>query len=183
MWWSGNQPLAFLPSKSKGGYGVHQLLWCPCGQYFPQFSEFALLNGEESPLSNKFGATAEAILTEFKTTEDIVNDPLEELVGFVAATGCDRFSDPDQVTKLLQKAARDSYRLDKVLYEPITTSIACSFNCIRAFEKEQKALDKAIAETAAGLNPTEYQILKSIPGIGPVYAAGIFVLPFFSVFK
>lgn len=25
----------------------------------------------------------------------------------------------------------------------------------------------------AGLNPTEYQILRSIPGIGPVYAAGI----------
>ena len=42
-----------------------------------------------------------------------------------------------------------------------------------AFEKEQKALDKAITATVAGLNPTEYQILKSIPGIGPVYAAGI----------
>src|SRR5699024_1846877 len=83
------------------------------------------------------------------------------------------FSDPDQVASLLQKAARNSYRLDKALYEPITTSIACSFNCIRAFEKEQKALDKAIAATVAGLNPTEYQILKSIPGIGPVYAAGI----------
>ena len=140
---------------------------------FLKFSQFALLGGGESPLSNKFGATAEAILTEYKTTEDIVNAPLEELVDFVAATGRGRFSEPDQVAKLLQKAARDSYRLDKVLYEPITTSIACSFNCIHAFEKEQKALDKAIAETAAGLNPTEYQILKSIPGIGPVYAAGI----------
>jgi ERCC4-type nuclease len=59
------------------------------------------------------------------------------------------------------------------LYEPNTTSIACSFNCIRAFEKEQKALDKANSETATGLTPTEYQILKSIPGIGPVYAVGI----------
>lgn len=140
---------------------------------FLKFSEFALLAGEESPLSNKFSATAEAILTEYKTTEDIANAPVEELVGFVAATGRGRFSDPDQVAALLQKAARDSYRLDKSLYEPITTSIACSFNCIRAFEKEKKALDKAIAETVAGLNPTEYQILKSIPGIGPVYAAGI----------
>lgn len=140
---------------------------------FLKFSEFALLGGEESPLSNKFGATAEAILTEYKTTEDIANAPLEELIGFVATTGRGRFSDPDQVARLLQKAARDSYRLDKSLYEPITTSIACSFNCIRAFEKELKALDRAIMETVAGLNPTEYQILKSIPGIGPVYAAGI----------
>lgn len=140
---------------------------------FLKFSEFALLTGEESPLSNKFSATAEAILTEYKTTEDIANAPLEDLVEFVASSGRGRFSDPDQVAQLLQKAARDSYRLDKALYEPITTSIACSFNCIRAFEKEKKALDKAIAETVEGLNPTEYQILKSIPGIGPVYAAGI----------
>lgn len=140
---------------------------------FLKFSEFALLSGEESPLSSKFSATAEAILTEYKTTEDIANAPLEELAGFVATTGRGRFADPDQVATLLQKAARDSYRLDKALYGPITTSIACSFNCIRAFEKEQKALDRAIAETVAGLNPTEFQILKSIPGIGPVYAAGI----------
>ena len=140
---------------------------------FLKFSEFALLDGEESPFSNKFSSTAEAILTEYKTTEDIANAPLEKLVEFVASSGRGKFSDPDQVAKLLQKAARDSYRLDKSLYEPITTSIACSFNCIRAFEKEQKALDKAIAETVAGLNPVEYQVLKSIPGIGPVYAAGI----------
>ena len=140
---------------------------------FLKFSEFALLDGDQSPLKNKFGATAEAILTEYKTTEDIASAPLEELVEFVTVTGRGRFSDPNQVAELLQKAARDSYRLDKSLYEPITASIACSFNCIRAFEREQKALDKAIAQTIAGLNPTEYQILLSIPGIGPVYAAGI----------
>ena len=140
---------------------------------FLKFSEFALLDGNESPVSDKFSATAEAILTEYKTTEDIANAPLEELVEFVTTTSRGRFSDPDKVAELLQKAARNSYRLDKALYEPITASIACSFNCIRAFEKEKKALDKAIEQTVAGLNPTEYLILKSIPGIGPVYAAGI----------
>ena len=38
---------------------------------FLKFSEFALLDGEQSPLKNKFGATAEAILTEYKTIEDL----------------------------------------------------------------------------------------------------------------
>jgi len=140
---------------------------------FLKFSELALLGGEDSPLSSKFSATAEAILTEFKTTEDIANTPIEELVEFVTKASHGRFNDPDQVAELLQKAARNSYRLDKALYEPITTSIACSFNCIHAFEREKKSLDKAIEETVKGLNPTEYQILRSIPGIGPVYAAGI----------
>jgi len=32
---------------------------------FPKFSEFALLNGEEHPFSNKYGATASSILTGF----------------------------------------------------------------------------------------------------------------------
>lgn len=104
---------------------------------FLKFCQFALLCGEESPFSDKFSATAEAILTEDKTTEDIANATLEDLVDFVVSSGHSRFSDPDQVAQLLQKATHDSYRLDKALYEPITTSIACSFNCIRAFEKEQ----------------------------------------------
>ncbi|NBH15866.1 IS110 family transposase, partial [Lachnospiraceae bacterium] len=74
---------------------------------------------------------------------------------------------------LLQQAAKRSYRLDKSLYEPLTASISCSFNCIRAFQKELKAIDDAILTTVKGLNPTEYQILCSIPGIGKVYASGI----------
>ena len=140
---------------------------------FLKFSQFALLDGSDNLLSNKFGATAEAILTEFKTTEEIVNTPLEDLVNFISDHGRGRFAEPEEIAQMLQKAARDSYRLDKCLYEPITISISCSFNCIRAFEKQKTALDKAIDEVISGLNPIEYQILRSIPGIGPVYAAGI----------
>ena len=48
-----------------------------------------------------------------------------------------------------------------------------SFNCISSFEKELKAIDKAILQTVQGLNPEEYTVLNSIPGIGKVYSAGI----------
>jgi len=54
---------------------------------------------------------------------------------------------PEATAKLLQKAARDSYRLDKVLYNPINATIATSLNCIKALEKEVKGLDKAIEKT------------------------------------
>ena len=140
---------------------------------FLKFSEFAFLQKDEHPFSNKYCATAEAILTEFTTTEQIVNTPIEELVELITARSHGRIINPMNTAELLQKAARDSYRLDKCLYEPLTTSIACSFNCIRAFEKELKALDIAISEAVKGLNPTEYQILTSVPGIGKVYGAGI----------
>ena len=63
--------------------------------------------------------------------------------------------------------------LDKCLYEPLTISIASSFNCISSFARELKAIDKAILQTVQGLNPDEYTVLNSIPGISKVYSAGI----------
>ena len=140
---------------------------------FLKFSEFALLDNEHHPISDKYGATAEAVLTEFLSTEELVNASIEELVNFVTEHSRGRIANPEQTAELLQQAARRSYRLDKSLYEPLTASISCSFNCIRAFQKELKAIDDAILKTVKGLNPTEYQILCSIPGIGKVYASGI----------
>ena len=140
---------------------------------FLKFSEFALLEKEQHPFSDKYDATAEAVLTEFMSTEQLVTASIEELVEFVAGHSRGRIADPEQTAKLLQQAAKRSYRLDKSLYEPLTASISCSFNCIRAFQKELKAIDDAILTTVKGLNPTEYQILCSIPGIGKVYAGGI----------
>ncbi len=140
---------------------------------FLKFSEFAMLNKDEHPFSDKYGATAEAVLTDYLSTEDIVDASVDELVAFISSKSRGRIADPEQTTYLLQKAAQDSYRLDKCLYEPLTVSIGCSFNCISAFEKELKAINGAIQRAVKGLNPTEYQILTSVPGIGPVYASGI----------
>ena len=138
-----------------------------------KFSELAVLDKQERPFSNTYGSTSAAVLTEFLSLDDISYGPVEDLVAFVAKKSKNRFTDPLQTAKLLQKAARDSYRLDKVLYEPINSSISSSFNVIKAFEEEIKAIDKAIEKTIKGLNTTEYHSLISIPGIGPVLASGI----------
>ena len=138
-----------------------------------KFSEFALLDKGNHPFSDKYGATAMAVLLEYKTLDDIINSSVDELIEFISQKGHGRFIEPDATAELLQKAARNSYRLDKTLYEPITTSISCSYNCIKAYEKEMTILDAAILKAVNGLNPLEYQILTSIPGIGKVYGAGI----------
>lgn len=140
---------------------------------FLKFSEFALLQGDEHPFCDKYGATASSILTQFLSSEDIANASIEDLVDFVSTKSRKRISNPQITAEILQQAARNSYRLDKCLYEPLTTSIACSFNCIQAFEKELKAINKAIEKAVMGMNPVEYQILMSIPGFGPVYSSGI----------
>ena len=138
-----------------------------------KFSELAVLDKNDKPFSNTYGVTSVAVLTEFLSLDEIVYTPVEELVEFVKDKGKNRFNDPYQTAKLLQKAANDSYRLDKVLYEPLNVAIASSFNVIKALENEIKAVDKAIEKTIKGLNTTEYESLISIPGIGPVLASGI----------
>lgn len=140
---------------------------------FLKFSELPMLKEEAQPFANNFGATAFAVLTDFLSVEEIVDMPLDELVSYICKKGHNRFAKPEETAKLLQKAARDSYRLDKCLYEPLTISIASSFNLIMAYTKEIKAVNKAIENTLNGLVPSAYQVLLSIPGIGPVMAAGI----------
>ncbi len=71
------------------------------------------------------------------------------------------------------QGARDSYRLDKCMYEPLNISLASSFNCIQAYQKEIKLIEQAIEKCINGMNPNALLILQSIPGIGPIWASGI----------
>jgi len=140
---------------------------------FLKFSELAVLPKDESPFCNNYGATSAAVLTEFLSPEEIVSIPSAELVEFICKKSKNSFADPQLVAKLLKQAAVNSYKLDKCLYEPLTISIASSFNCISAFESEVKKLNKAIERAIKGFNTNEYQSLLSIPGMGPVLSSGI----------
>ena len=140
---------------------------------FLKFSEFSLLDAEGQPFSNSFGATASSVLTDFLSMEEIIEMPTEGLISYICEKGHNRFPNPEKTASLLQQAARNSYRLDKCLYEPLTVSIASSFTLISTYETEIKAVNKAIEKTLKGIDPNAYQSLLSIPGIGPVMAAGI----------
>lgn len=139
-----------------------------------KFSELAVINDSaERPFSDRYSVTAQGVLTEFLTLEDIAESSLEELVLFVRDKGKNRFVDAEHTAKLLQKAARNSYRLDKVLYEPLNLAIASSFNIVQALQQEIKIIDKGIVKQYKGINTNQFQCLLSIPGIGPTFASGI----------
>lgn len=140
---------------------------------FLKFSELAVLKESDHPFSSNHTATAEAILTEMLSLEDLIRLSSEELIEFVCSHSKNRYLNPEEVCKLLKKAARDSYRLDKTLYEPLTVSIASSFNCIETYEREIKSINKAIEKTLKGLCSDAFTVLQSIPGIGPIFASGI----------
>lgn len=89
------------------------------------------------------------VLTDFLSTDEIADMPLNKLVDFVCDKGKNRFSDPEKTAELLQKAARDSYRLDKCLYGAnfYVIALSSSFNVVKAYTKELKTINSAIEVT------------------------------------
>ena len=140
---------------------------------FLKFSAFDRKYDGIQPFSDPFSATAQEILLEYKSPEEIINTPIEDLTSFISTASKNRFADSKKVAEILTKCARMSYRLDKTAYEPINTAIASSLAILRCLENEIKHIDKEIANLSKGYNSDEYTCLISIPGIGPVFAAGI----------
>ena len=138
-----------------------------------KFSELQLLEGDDRPFGDIYGATSAAVLTEFMSPQEIIDSSEEELLTFLARKNRNRITDISKTSELLRRAARDSYRLDKCMYEPLNVSLASSFNCIHAYQKEIKLIEQAIEKCISGMNTNGRTILQSIPGIGPVWACGI----------
>ena len=132
------------------------------------FKKYSSLT-QDKVFSDKFGKTALSVYTDFDSVDTLANMDLNELTEFIKKKGKNRFDDPDSVAQALQKAARSSYRLPKTINDSINQVLSVSINSIRAIEAQIKALEKAIAEQMDLIPNT----LQSVPGIGPVYAAGI----------
>jgi hypothetical protein len=136
-----------------------------------KFSEFG--KSDFKFTSDKWSQTAISVLEEFSSPDEIINTSLVDLVDFIIKVSKNRFSDPEDIAKSLKKAAKASYRLDRTAYEPINHAIASSLVVIRTYEAEIKKINKSIEILLKGFAVNEYTSLRSIPGIGQVYAAGI----------
>ncbi|SHJ88720.1 Transposase [Dethiosulfatibacter aminovorans DSM 17477] len=132
------------------------------------FYKFSSLESS-NVFSDTMGATSLAILTEFFSTDDIVSMSLEDLTDFIVKKGKNHFNDPEQIALDLQKAARSSYRLSKTVNNSVNQLLAIRLVGIKSLMKQIKELDEAISSYME-LFP---DVLSSIPGIGPVYSAGI----------
>jgi transposase len=137
--------------------------------YFPTFL-FLKSSGfsQVQPFKDPFGATGCAVLEEF-TTEELAQADLGELAAYLQGKGRGRFADPDALAATLARAARDSFRLGKVLDEPLTLVLGTTMATIRTLQAQLKAVDKTIAQELAAVPQT----VSSVPGLGPVWTAGL----------
>jgi transposase len=111
------------------------------------------------------------LLTDSMSLDEIAAMPLENLAAFLQEKGRGRFSDPDKLAQSISKAIKGSYRLGKMMQNSVDVVLASYAMMIRTLKKEIQALDKAIQNLITTI--PESKSLLSIPGIGPVYAAGI----------
>lgn len=131
---------------------------------FLHFSNYS----RECPFSNVFGKASQAVLTGL-TPDEIAETPIDELIDLILQHGNNRLQDLPAIAKNLQTIARKAYRLHPKMQNSVEVALAMSLETIRFFEQQLKKLDKVIAREVQAIPNT----LRSIPGIGPVYEAGI----------
>lgn len=138
-------------------------------QRFLQYLSYKCNTFTEDVESSVFGKAMMDLFLECYSLDELAQMPLENLADYLRTKGRNRFPDAKQVAKTIQKAARSSYRLDKVVEDSIDAILGTSITLIRTFEKQIKELDKSIERIMQGVSQT----LQSIPGVGPVFTAGI----------
>jgi hypothetical protein len=116
-----------------------------------------------------FSPSSVALLTEFASLDDLAAMTLDDLTSWLDQHGRRSFADPQATARKLQQIARDSYRLPAPVAASVDLALQLNLQHIRQLERLRTQLDRAIAEQLE-VHPTT---LTTIPGIGPVYAAGI----------
>jgi transposase len=138
-------------------------------QHFLQHLSFKCSTFSQEVDSSVFGNAMMELFLEKYSLDELAQMPLEELALFLQEHGKNRFPDPKSVAASIQRAVRSSYRLDKVVEDSLDVLLGTSIELIRSMQKQIKEIDKTITRLMAGLSQT----LETIPGIGPVFAAGI----------
>lgn len=87
---------------------------------------------------------------------------LEDLISFLQEKGKNRFAEPEELAKYLQKLARSSYRLNTTMEDPVNLSLSATISTVQHMESQIKRLDKEIAKLMKGIPQT----LTSVKGIG-----------------
>jgi transposase len=122
-----------------------------------------------SPFADPFGTTSVAVLIELGSLEDLATMPLADLAAFLDERGRHHFADPTATAQLLQQVATDSFRLDDEAAEPVHFALTHALAHIRFLSQQLTPLDRRIARELERFPNT----LLSVPGIGPVFAAGL----------
>ena len=113
-------------------------------------------------------ATARALFTEF-TPDQFAAIPHDQLTEFLISRSKKNLQQPRKKAKAIKKGIRDSYQIDPELMQANAMVIDSILQTIKALGCQLERIEVAIAEKMRDFPNT----LETMPGIGPVYAAGL----------
>ena len=131
---------------------------------FLKFSNYL----KDKPFSSTFGRASLALLREY-TPEELMNLELEDLTRFILDNGNNRLNDPQEYARTLHNMATRAYRLHPHMASSVDVVLTMTIHNIDFFKAQISKLDRLIARELAAFPQT----LSTVPGIGPVLAAGI----------
>jgi transposase len=123
------------------------------------------------PFSDPFAQSGLAMLIDYATLDELATRDLDELVAELRQASQNHLPDPQASAEHLQRLARDAYPLPPALVEPVNLLLIQARDHITFLQHQLTTLDTAIATAAQAL--PGYGHLRSVPGLGPVYAAGL----------
>lgn len=124
-----------------------------------------------TPFSDPFAKSGQWALTTYATADELAACDINDLARALRRASAHRLPDPWGTAQALQQVAARAYLLPDELVDPVNTILASLLDHIAFLEAQLKTFDHRIKTVAAQL--PGYQHLVSIPGIGPVYAAGL----------
>jgi transposase len=142
-----------------------------CKQHFIENLYYKCNTLTQNIDTSVFGSTMMALLTEDMSLDDIVEMPIEDFTAFLNTKSKGRFSNTDTLAQSIKKAIRSSYRLGQVMADSVDQVLGTYAMLIRTHAQQIKVLEKSIQQVLETI--PEAQSLLSIPGIGPIYTAGI----------
>jgi len=121
------------------------------------------------PFGDVFGATSRALIQGYPSIEELAAIPFDDLVEIIDQQGKRRFADPADNARQMQAVARNSYPLPQALQVPVNLILRQSLQQIAALKLQVQRTESAITEA---LQPWPHT-LETVPGLGPVFSAGI----------
>jgi len=131
---------------------------------FLKFSSYK----QSNPFSKLFGKASASVLEEF-TPDEIASYSVEDLASFILKNANNRLKDPNEAAKVIQSAARRSFRLNAKMQDAVDVTLSLTLQNIEFLRSQIKKADAVIARELEAFPQT----LITVPGLGPVLAAGI----------
>lgn len=125
----------------------------------------------QQPFSDPFAHSGWWALLEHATIDELAQRDLDDLIAGLRQASDNHLPDPRATADHLQQLAQMAYPLPSGLAEAVNLMLAQLQAHITFLQQQLAALDQHIASLAQTL--PGYAHLASIPGIGPVYAAGL----------